>query len=92
MKRRIVVYVVAMLLILWTIIFVVDYNRCSNLLMPIFVLPIETYDDGGTGLYYGLGYKVYVKKYISAEYGSQIEKVEMYFFNKVIAAAITDRY
>ena len=65
-------------------IFAIDYNRCTNLKMPIFVKAGQALDDSGSGTYYGLGYKVEVKKYLSAEYGSQLESVEMYFFNKCI--------
>ena len=44
----------------------------------------------GSGTYYGLGYKVDVKKNLSAEYGVQLEKVEMYMFNKFITGAIAE--
>ena len=50
----------------------------------------ETADDGGFGTYYGLGYKVEVEKNISAEYGLQLVKVEMYMFDKFITGAIAD--
>lgn len=86
-----VVIVILAFVILWSSIFVIDYSRCNNLKMPIFVVSKETADDGGSGTYYGLGYKVKVKKYISANYGVQLESLEMYFANKVIAAAITDK-
>lgn len=86
-----VVIVAIAFTILWSSIFVIDYSRCNNLKMPIFVVSKETADDGGSGIYYGLGYKVRVKKYISANYGAQIESMEMYFVNKVIIASITDR-
>lgn len=92
MKGKIVIYIMVLILILWGIIFCIDYTKCSNLSMPVFVVPSKTADDGGTGMYYGLGYKVYVKKHISVENGEVIEKVEMYFLNKVISASISDKY
>lgn len=87
---KILVSIIIMLVFIWGIIFFIDYNKCANLKMPIFVIAKETADDGGSKIYYGLGYKVKIEKNISAQYGVQLEKVEMYFFNKVISGAITD--
>ena len=89
---KILIGVIIALILLWGIVFSVDYFRCRNFQMPIFVVAGETADDGGSGIYYGLGYKVNVEKSISAEYGEQLEKVEMYLFGKFIAGAIADNY
>lgn len=89
---KILIGIIITLILLWGIVFLVDFFRCRNFKMPIFVVAGETADDGGSGIYYGLGYKVNVEKSISAEYGEQLEKVEMYFFDKFIAGAITDNY
>lgn len=86
----IVLGIVTAILVLWSIIFAIDYVRCSNFKMPIFIIAGETADDGGSGTYYGLGYKVEIRKSISAEYGEQLVKVEMYMFNKFIAGAIAN--
>lgn len=88
--KKILLIVIAILLILWAVIFVVDYSRCNNFKEPIFVVASNTADDGGSGIYYGLGYKVNIEKTISAEYGPTLLKVEMYMFNKFIAGAIAD--
>lgn len=87
--KTIIVLILTML-ILWVIIFFIDYNLCSNLKMPIFVKAKITADDGGSGSYYGLGYKVKVEKYLSSEYGVQLIKTEMYVGDKCIAGAIAD--
>ena len=47
-----------------------------------------TADDGGSGTYYGLGYKVEVKKIVDVEYGIKTVKVEMYMFGKLIVASV----
>lgn len=85
---KVVLKIVIILISLWIIIFAIDFMRCASFKMPIFVVPGETADDGGSGTYYGLGYKVEVKKHISADYGGQLEKIEMYMFNKFITGAI----
>lgn len=86
---KIILEIIISLLILWIIIFIIDYNRCNNLKTPIFVIEGKTVDGGGSGTYYGIGYKVKIEKNISAEYGVQLESVEMYFWDKVIAGAIS---
>ena len=87
-KLKVLLIIVLSLILLWGVVFAIDYFRCSNLKMPIFVIPGETADDGGSGTYYGLGYSVEVEKNVSAEYGIQIESVEMYIFDKFVGGAI----
>ena len=87
-KIKVILIIVLSLILLWGVIFAIDYIRCSNLKMPIFVIPGETADDGGSGIYYGLGYSVDVEKNISADYGEQIESVEMYICDKFVGGAI----
>lgn len=87
-KLKVLLIIVLSLILLWGVIFAIDYFRCSNLKMPIFVIPGETADDGGSGTYYGLGYSVEVEKNVSAEYGIQIESVKMYIFDKFVGGAI----
>ena len=78
------------LALLWCGMFVTDFVRCSSLREPVFVIPWgETADDGGSGSYIGLGYRVEIEKNISAEYGTQVEAVEMRVLGRVIAASIT---
>ena len=88
--KKIIISIVAVLILLWIIIFLVDYSRCSNFKEPIYVVAGETADDGGTGTYYGLGYKVEIEKIISPEYGTKIVKIEMYILDKFIIGAIED--
>lgn len=90
MKKKYLLLIISIIIIIWLSIFAIDYSRCNNLKQPIFVMGLETTDDGGSGTYLGLGYKVKIRKYISAEYGVQIESVEMHFLGKVIAASISD--
>lgn len=87
---KILIGVIVAIIILWGIIFFIDYSRCSNFKEPIFVVAGETADDGGSGTYYGLGYKVKMEKTISAKYGAELIKVEMYIFDKFITGAISE--
>lgn len=85
---KILISILGIILVLWGLIFTIDYVRCSHFREPVFVVAGQTADDGGSGTYYGLGYKVKVDKNISAEYGPELVKVEMYMFDKFITGAI----
>ena len=89
---KIVIRIIAILILLWGVIFFTDYSRCSNFKVPIFVVTGVTADDGGSGTYYGLGYRVKIEKTISAEYGPTLVRVEMYMFDKFITGAIADTH
>lgn len=88
--KKVVISILAILIALWGVLFFIDYSRCSQFKEPIFVVAGETADDGGSGTYYGLGYKVKMEKNISAETGPVLVKVEMYMFDKFITGAISD--
>jgi len=87
---KILTIIVLTAIVSWGIIFGIDYYRCANCKMPIFVRAKETADDSGSGTYYGLGYRVEVKKNISVYAGTLLEKVEMYMFDKMVIGAITN--
>lgn len=87
---KITVITLCTLLVLWCGMFITDYVRCGSLKEPIFVVAVGvTADDGGSGTYQGLGYRVEIEKHIDAEYGTCIDSVEMWMFGKVISASIT---
>ncbi len=92
MKKKAIkigVSLVMLLLVLWCAIFVTDYTRCGALQEPLFVVAGSTADDGGSGVYYGLGYTVVMQKHLSVEYGVVIESVQMMVLGKVVSASIT---
>jgi len=78
---------ILIIIIIWGIIFFIDYNKVSNLKIPIFVIQ-------HANTYYGLGYKVNVEEQnnINGEAidGTVINKIEMYMFNKLIVGAVAD--
>ena len=88
--KKILISVLVIVIALWGILFFIDYARCAHFKEPIFVVAGVIDDDGGTGTYYGLGYKVKMEKTISPEYGSILVKVEMYILDKFIIGAVAD--
>lgn len=88
---KIIIGILISIVIIWGVIFAIDYTRCSNLKEPIFVISKQENDLNIKSItYQGLGYKVEVRKNVSSEYGEQITKVEMYMFNKIITGAVTE--
>ena len=75
--------------VLGSIMFCVDYHRCSNLNKPMFAIGIDTADDGGSGTYRGLGYTVKIEGELTAEYGFVVHEVKMYALGQLVFAAIT---
>lgn len=41
---------------LWGVTGIIDYSKIKEFKKPIFAIPTNTYDDGGSGTYQGLGY------------------------------------
>lgn len=66
--KKIIISVLTALILLWGTFATVDFLKVSNLEKPIFCIPTETADDGGSGRYMGLGYYFDIKGSISAGY------------------------
>lgn len=84
MKKKVLVIigiVIVLLIIIYGIIFFVDYNNVSNGKLPIFAIKFDTEN------YHGLGYNVNVKYYKDT---NNIEKIEMSVFGKTIVGTISN--
>lgn len=55
---KITLVIIAVLLILSILFFIIDNIRVQKQEKPLFCIEVSTYRDGGTKVYYGLGYKV----------------------------------
>ena len=74
-----IIFVISILILAWLTVFIVDYNRCSNMKEPVFVIVKQENDLTMKSItYQGLGYRVEVEKTVSAKCGPEITKVEMY--------------
>ena len=58
MKRKRIIAIVIAALLLLTVMGVVDLARVYYFEKPIFARPAEIMDDGGSGLYRGIGYSI----------------------------------
>ena len=60
-KKRMILTVGIVLLVVWTLLFAVDTLSVVNWKKPVFAVCFDGADDGGSGLYYGLGYWFKIK-------------------------------
>lgn len=89
-STKVILTIITVIIVCWLMMFIIDYNKCLNLEKPIFVVPVGTADDSGSGTYQGLGYSVELEAQLNTKSkGLQIISVTMKIFNKVIAASIT---
>lgn len=90
-RVKIIIGVIITIIVIWGVIFAIDYTKCSNMQQPIFVvLKGETNLSQEEETYQGLGYRVEVTKDVTLENKEQIIKVEMYILNKFITGAISE--
>ena len=82
---------ICIILTLWVAIGSVDFFRVKSFEQPVFTVEIETADDGGTGLYYGLGYSFELKgNFMPEDELPGVTHYKYYIFNKLIAEGIRD--
>lgn len=86
MKKKVLTIlgiIIVLLLVIYGIIFFVDYNNVSNGKLPIFAIKSDTQN------YEGLGYSIKVRYYKDT---SNIEKIEMFTFGKTVAGTVINYY
>ena len=75
-NRKIIVLLIFMLA--WCAFFTTDFIRANQNQQPIFAFPIfGVYRDGGSGSFFGLGYRVNVYMNMSAYNGRVVENVDI---------------
>lgn len=72
-KRR---HIISIILIVWIAFIITDFSLAKANKLPIFVIPVIRYKDGGSTEYYGLGYKVIKYVNLTVEEGLKVEKVD----------------
>ena len=84
MKKKVLIVlgiIIVLLLVIYGIIFLVDYNNVLNGNLPIFAIKSDTEN------YHGLGYTVKVQYYKDT---NNIEKIDMVAFGRTVAGMIQD--
>ncbi len=68
--------------------FFTDFNRVNSLKEPVFAKPYAATGTMSTTAK-GIGYRIDIKYYFDLNGNRSIEQINMYVFNKLVAAAIT---
>lgn len=58
---KVIIITLIILFVLWITLSLVDYFRVKSFEKPIFSVPVQTADDGGSGKYQGIGYSFEIK-------------------------------
>lgn len=91
MKKKKVIICAAVVVILWLGSGVLDFFRIKSFQRPLFCIPIETYDDGGSGHYVGLGYSVDIKgNFMPEEELPGVTEYRYYLFGLEMKSGIRD--
>ena len=91
MKKKKVIICVAVVVILWLGSGVLDFFRVKSFERPLFCIATETYDDGGSGHYVGLGYSVDIKgNFMPEEELPGVTEYRYYLFGLEMKSGIRD--
>ena len=61
MKKRKIAAMLLILIVIWTAVMFTDFYRVTRFEKPIFCVLTDSYDDGGSGKYCGLGYSIAIE-------------------------------
>jgi hypothetical protein len=88
---RNVIVAICVLLLLWLTIGIVDLLKVKSFEKPLFILKTETADDGGSGMYYGLGYSFEIKgNFMPEDELPGVTQYKYYIFNTLVLEGIRD--
>ena len=72
-KRRTILTVCAVLLAVWVLLSAVDTAAVLNWKKPVFAVCLRGADDGGSGMYFGLGYWFRIRGNFMPDYPPEFE-------------------
>ncbi|HQA49543.1 MAG TPA: hypothetical protein PLP71_05760 [Syntrophomonadaceae bacterium] len=80
------------IIVIWSGITILDYWRiCHGFERPVFAVPAETADDGGSGTYKGLGYSFDIEgNFMPEDEFPGVTKARFYLLGKMLKEAIRD--
>ena len=89
-RKRILVVILAVLLLL-SVIGVTDLARVYYFEKPVFARLVESMDDGGSGLYRGIGYSIRLQgNFLPEDEFPGVTRYEYRVFGILISAGIRD--
>jgi len=92
-KKKSIIIVIIVLFMIWLAMGAVDYFRVSNFERPFFCLldAENNYDDGGSGIYKGLGYSFDIKgNFMPEDEYPGVTRYSYYIFGSEVSVGIRD--
>lgn len=91
MTKKWICTILVTMLVLVAVMGMVDFFRVSRFEKPLFARPAETMDDGGSGLYRGLGYSIRIQgNFLPEEEFPGVTQYEFRVLGMLISAGIRD--
>ena len=89
MKKALII--IALGIVLWLSMVLVDYSRAHRFEMPIFCMATEVFQDGGSGHYVGPGYSFDIKgNFMPEDEFPGVTKWTYYLFGMEMETQIRD--
>lgn len=90
MNKKKIVFI-GVVLAIWLVVGIIDFSRVHSFEKPIFCITTETYDDGGSGHYVGLGYSFDIKgNFMPEDELKGVTEYSYYLFGIRVKSAIRD--
>ncbi|NLG32084.1 MAG: hypothetical protein GX550_01015 [Syntrophomonadaceae bacterium] len=92
MKPNRIFIILLTIFLLWAAVVFSDYRQvCHNFNRPSFTIPIKTVDDGGSGLYAGLGYSFDIKgNFMPEDEFPGVTQAKFHMFGKLVKEAVRE--
>lgn len=91
MKRKRIITTVFLVLLLLTVMGAADLARVYYFEKPVFARPAELADDGGSGLYRGIGYVIRLEgNFLPEDEFPGVTRYEYRIFGILVSAGIRD--
>lgn len=91
-SKRVIIIIILCSMALWLLIGFIDYSRvCRSFEKPIFSRPAVTVDDGGSGIYKGIGYSFEIEgNFMPEDVLPGVTYFEYSVFGTVVKSGIRD--
>jgi hypothetical protein len=92
MKTKRILAILLTIVLLWAAVVLSEYRQvCHNFNRPNFTIPIRTVDDGGSGVYAGLGYSFVIKgNFMPEDEFPGVTQAKFYMFGKLAKEAVRE--
>ena len=89
--KKLLAIILSSVVLLWAAVGIIDYFTVHSFEKPVFCIPTDTADDGGSGHYAGLGYSFDIDgNFLPEDEYPGVTEYTYYLFGKEISTGIRD--